>query len=330
MMNERSFEHLETTRRLGFTLVELLVVISIIGILVGLLMPAVQSARESSRRTHCLNNLKQVGLAFHEYHVSFGRFPSGVTHSKDDGDGTGVAGFGWASYLLPHLQQPAVYKYLKLPTSQLHNVLLTSSVQELAQVEIPIFRCPSDTGYLLNTERPFSGRKYGDIAASKSNYVGNHGTHFVTLAEKLRDKSLDSFGVLGVDTIFSEAHIPDGSSNTILAGERTSEHWAGVWIGVRNYNSDGNSGLRQNLGISDTKINSDDEDGSRKGFSSNHPGGALFVFADGHVDFLAEDIDFNQTGATSMIAAEKEQMGVYQRLLRRNDGQINVRLAARP
>src|SRR5690349_3050217 len=73
----------------GFTLVELLVVISIIAVLVGLLMPAIQSARESSRRSHCLNNLKQIGLAAHEFHVAFGKFPAGVVHSKDDGDGTG-------------------------------------------------------------------------------------------------------------------------------------------------------------------------------------------------------------------------------------------------
>ena len=85
----------------GFTIVELLVVISIIGVLVGLLMPAVQSARESSRRSHCQNNLKQIGLAFHEYELQFRRYPVGVAHSKDDGDPSGVAGFGWASFLLP-------------------------------------------------------------------------------------------------------------------------------------------------------------------------------------------------------------------------------------
>src|SRR3954471_3105059 len=114
-MVAKNFFERAVIRRTAFTLVELLVTISIIGVLVGLLMPAIQSARESSRRSHCLNNLKQIGLALHEYHVSFGKFPVGVAHSKDDGDRTGVAGFGWGSFLLPHLQQKAVYSMLNLP-----------------------------------------------------------------------------------------------------------------------------------------------------------------------------------------------------------------------
>src|SRR5262249_10283343 len=229
------------------------------------------------------------------------------------------------------LQQNAIYKVLNPQIKELNDVLRTQSGRDLAQLELPVYRCPSDTGYFLNADRPFTGAKYNDLSAAKSNYIGNHGTRFVTLADKQADKTLDSFGVFGPDSQISEAHISDGSSYTILAGERKSaEDWAGVWIGVRNYNSSGDTGLRQVLGISDVKINSREPGEARRGFSSEHPGGSLFLFADGHIEFLEEDIDFNQAGATSRIQGEKQQMGLYQLLLRRNDGQLNVRIASRP
>src|SRR3954470_3005101 len=122
-MVAKNFFERAVIRRTAFTLVELLVTISIIGVLVGLLMPAIQSARESSRRSHCLNNLKQIGLAFHEYHVSFGKFPIGIARSKEDFDPTGVAGFGWGTCLLPQLQQKAVYGMLNSPTADLNDLL---------------------------------------------------------------------------------------------------------------------------------------------------------------------------------------------------------------
>lgn len=309
----------------GFTLVELLVVISIIGILVALLLPAVQSARESSRRTTCINNLKQLGLSFHQYEVQQRRYPSGTTFSKPDGDPTGVANFGWGALLLPQLQQTALVKLMQLPSSQLHDIL-TSSQRDLAQYEIPVFRCPSDSGTALNHDRLFVGAKYQDLAAGKSNYIANHGTRFVTRADRNRDYLMDSFGVFWPDSKVQDSHITDGTSNTILAGERTSHDWAGVWVGVRDDNSSADTGLRQNLGISDVRIN-DPTDNARRGFSSNHPNGALFVFADGHVDFLLQDIDFNQQGATSKLKDEKAKMGLYQRLLRRNDGQVTLKVA---
>lgn len=315
--------------RCAFTLVEMLVVVSIIGILLALLMPAVQSARESSRRSQCTNNLKQLALAFHEYEVQHGALPPGTTFSKPDGDPTGVANFGWGAVILPHLQQSAIVKLLNLPTAQLHDVL-QGPQREIAQAELTMFRCPSDAGPPLNYERLFTGSKYGDLAAAKSNYVGNHGTQFVTRDQKKQDYNADSFGLLWPDSGLKEANITDGSSNTILLGERRSRNdWAGVWIGVRNDNSSSDTGLRQNLAISDARIN-DPVDAARRGYSSEHPGGALFAFADGHVDFLDEDIEFNQAGANSKIKSEKQQMGLYQRLLRRNDGLISVRIAQRP
>lgn len=315
----------EEPRQHGFTLVELLVVISIIGVLVGLLLPAVQSARESSRRTSCTNNIKQLGLACLEYEVSHRAFPPGTTFSKPDGDPTGVATFGWGAMILSNLQQKAIVKTLNLPTAQLHDVLKGPN-GEWATAELPMFRCPSDAGPPLNYERPFSGSKYYDLTASKSNYIGNHGTWFVTREQRAQDYLSDPYGMFWPDSKIGDSHVLDGASNTILLGERASRDWAGVWIGVRNDNSSGDTGLRQNMGISDVRVNAPSE-AARRGFSSEHPGGALFVFADGHVDFLDEEIEFNQAGATSKIAAEKSQMGLYQRLLRRNDGQVSVKIA---
>jgi prepilin-type N-terminal cleavage/methylation domain-containing protein/prepilin-type processing-associated H-X9-DG protein len=309
----------------GFTLVELLVVISIIGVLVGLLMPAVQAARESSRRSQCQNHLKQIGLALLAHESQQNRFPSGTVHSNvDDGDPTGVAAFGWASFLLPQLDHKPAYKLLELPTSNLHDILQSAARRELAQLQLPVFRCPSDSGPALNDQRPFFGVKYANLAAATSNYIGNHGTRIVTYDE-YRNRKLDTFGVFWPESRSSLSQLmEDGASNTILAGERRSRSRAGVWVGVRNDNSDGDSGLPQVLGISAAKINSPGDDG-RQGFSSEHASGALFVFADGHVEFIDEQIEFNQAGATSKVPAEMALMGLYQRLVRRNDGQISVR-----
>lgn len=325
MTIQQSHTRIATRAASGFTLVELLVVISIIGILVGLLLPAVQAAREAGRRSQCQNNLKQLGLAFEQYHLHMRSYPAGTLQSKPDGDPTGVAGFGWAPQLLPYLQQEALYNYLGLPKGQLHDVLKTSSGKELASIALPMLRCPSDSSMLLNPDRPFTGAKYGDFQAARTNYVANHGTRFVTLKERQLDYLRDSFGVFWPDSKCKESHITDGSSNTILAGERSTEYWGGVWVGTRDYNSDGDSGLRQVFGISDTKINDRDIEAGRRGFSSMHPGGAFFVFADGHVEFLDESIEFEQAGAASKLKNEREQMGLYQRLLRRNDGQVLVR-----
>src|SRR5262245_63981028 len=97
--------------RRGFTLIELLVVIAIIAVLIGLLLPAVQQVREAAARLQCKNNLKQIGVAFHNYHAAFGLFPPGFLSGSavTDGEGTGP-GWGWGAYLLPYLEQDNLFR----------------------------------------------------------------------------------------------------------------------------------------------------------------------------------------------------------------------------
>jgi prepilin-type processing-associated H-X9-DG protein len=217
-----------------------------------------------------------------------------------------------------------VYRTLNLPTAELHSTLQTPTGREIAQLALPVYRCPSDASQELNDLRPFTGAKYSDLQAAKSNYIANHGTQFVTMRDKQQDYLKDSFGVFWPNSKCTEAQIIDGTSNTILLGERSFEHYAGTWIGTRDFNNVGESGLQQVFGISDVKVNTRNLEEGRRGFSSEHPGGTNFVYADGHVDFIVDEIEFNQLGATSKIKSQMEQMGLYQKLLRRNDRQINV------
>src|SRR5271156_5763564 len=125
-------------RRGGFTLIELLVVISIIGVLIALLLPAVQASREAARRTQCVNNLKQLGVALHTYESTSRSFPPGYVSNFDaSGNDTGP-GWGWAAMLLPQIEQGALYATInvKLPIEDSSN---TARLQS-----IPTLLCPSD------------------------------------------------------------------------------------------------------------------------------------------------------------------------------------------
>jgi len=306
--------------RKGFTLIELLVVIAIIAVLISLLLPAVQQAREAARRTQCRNNLKQLGLALHNYHDTFATFPPGDLYEQGELGTTNMAGWGWGTFLLPALDQGPLYNNLSPGTRSLHVLLQDASLRSLVQTPLTVFRCPSDDVLELNKDRKFTNAEYGNIAAGTSSYVANAGTRWST-ANQWISNGRDPWGVIFASSRIRISDITDGTSNTFLLGERESNDGAGVWVGTRNYNGTGNVGLPMNLAITAAKLNSGLPTNTEWDyFSSKHEGGAHFLFADGRVQFISEAIHFDSTSAD--VANVTSSIGAFQRLSRRNDGQV--------
>lgn len=311
--------------KLGFTLIELLVVIAIIAVLVALLLPAVQQARESARRTQCRSNLKQIGLALHNYAETYTTLPPACVFSGRDTapihTAADQAGYGWGAFLLPHLDQAPLYDELNVSGLELHLLLQQANLRPLTQKILSVYRCPSDQAKDLNNQRPFSNAVYGGTNAATSNYPAVIGTIWKNSQNWINGQQ-DPFGTIWANSRVRFQDITDGTSNTFVVGERAWVDLAAVWIGTRNYQGTGDVGLRQILGTTDSKINEASATGTG-GFSSQHAGGSHFLFADGRVEFISENINYDQTGAT---LSERDPglpaMGVYQRFARRNDGQV--------
>jgi prepilin-type N-terminal cleavage/methylation domain-containing protein/prepilin-type processing-associated H-X9-DG protein len=229
--------------RRGFTLIELLVVIAIIGVLVALLMPAVQSSRESARRTQCTNNLKQLGHALHMYHDTHQSFPSGYC-SQVWGAGMadsaapiyhGGPGWGWGTRILPDLEQSSLYNEFNF------GIQLTDiSFRTIDQTVLSVFLCPSSTGtgpvnyragarYLMHCPRI-------NCPLSPSQYVGNLGQYDYDDYRTSIGDGLLTFpannGVLFRDSAVAISDITDGTSTTFLVGERSRNVADATWVGV--------------------------------------------------------------------------------------------------
>lgn len=301
------------SRRRGFTLVELLVVIAIIGILIALLLPAIQSAREAGRRSSCSNNLRQLGTAIQLHHDALGYLPPGTQGVSYSGN----AAFGWSAYLLPWLEQEALHRDLQVDTLSLTDVLNDTNNHRFAQQHLPAFRCPSDEGTELNNKRNFGN--FNNLEPATSNYVGVTGVRWTTANEWNNNKANDPRGSFWPGSKLRWADFRDGTSNTFIVGERNWNHKAAVYLGVQNKNGKGANALQMTLGLVTIKPN-DPTTAGEEGFSSNHPKGTLFVFADGHVDFIPNTIEFDNTNADATDGSQVS-MGLYQRLGRRDDGQ---------
>jgi len=197
--------------RLGFTLIELLVVIAIIGVLIALLLPAVQQAREAARRSQCLNNLKQIGLALHNYHDAFNVLPPGARRSRD-GANTIEAWGSWGihSMLLPYLDQTATADLLNYDANSYRNDGTCNGYVNWTAMSTRIngFLCPSDATKDVGT--------YNGFRNAGNNYVGSNGD---TTRWGTYDAS-DSRGIFWIDSNVSLGQVSDGLKSTIAFSER--------------------------------------------------------------------------------------------------------------
>lgn len=297
-------------RRRGFTLIELLVVIAIIAILIALLLPAVQQAREAARRTQCKNNLKQIGIALHNYHDVHGGFPPGVIRKVILANQQVEHGWGWQTYLLPFIDQAPLYNIINPQGQPLPPSTATlGGVPNVLQTVVPAYVCPSSGLPGANPDRS----NYGG-----SSYLGVSG-HFANLSTS----PITTYAQGG--TLFPESHInlrdiTDGSTNTIIVGERAhlannspQQPTSGIWPGARGMDSSDPLAT-----VSDDTIINRPNNFMRIGFSSEHEGGAHFLLGDGSVRFISENVH----SADFKPAVGLSSLGTYQRLALIKDGQV--------
>jgi len=325
--------------RKGFTLIELLVVIAIIAILVALLLPAVQQAREAARRSSCKNNLKQIGLALHNYHDTFSTFPPGyVAQQTGVTAGTDAASFwGWQTYILPQIEQSALYDLMQVGQSNLPQALAIAATRQQMQQPIDSLACPSDTAPSSNSNSQINDATPTPYSLSSSTYVGNNSS-FASLAVATGDTLVSTFhetstanGCFWRNSKLQMRDITDGTSNTIMVGERAwqlnnpggnkRECDGGVVYGL---NSGENQNLRATLANGSVALNSTATsvggvaapggDACQFGYSSLHQGGAQFLLADGAVRFISENISAQPNSAHNDV--------VFENLLNRHDGNV--------
>jgi len=326
--------------RHGFTLIELLVVIAIIAVLVALLLPAVQQAREAARRSQCKNNLKQIGLALHNYHDSMNTLPFGWV-----GDPTGSNRgnrWGWGVMILPYLDQPALYNGLTAitgtsasgnPAVGFSATLNSFAMPNILQTPVPVYRCPSDTAVSVVISPLKNGYSFtgNTTQFGRSNYPGVSGS--IVTGTIPTSANGTGNGAFSQNSKRSFRDFADGLSNTFLVGERRSPAVVGglyfggdtIWAGVGDEGSvaafslhvgDCAPGdpLNSPTGIAPTTSNFL----PYSGFNSMHVGGGHFLLGDGSVRFISENIASGPNGSNP-----PNQAGfTYQNLAALNDGLI--------
>ena len=294
-------------RRRAFTLIELLVVIAIIAVLIALLLPAVQQAREAARRSQCKNNLKQLGLAFHNYHDTFGCLPNG-SHPTPTYPGGGYH-MGWAPKIFPYIDEAtrlhAMEAFSPNPITELGPWRLDGAPHNgRSEIwgPIPVFSCPSSP----------LGNRSPDIVNSTLPWIASQGAlHYRGCAGRVEDVTNPSDGNnwrwanTGLIYPLSKTRfrdVIDGTSNTILLGESSSSYgwsssmkagWGGIqpWTWGMYWYTDTRRLMLDSKNIQ-FPINYRGSFGTNHTpYTSTHVGGAHFLLADGSVHFVSQNID---------------------------------------
>ena len=296
-------------RRSAFTLIELLVVIAIIAILVALLLPAVQQAREAARRSSCKNNLKQIGLALHNYHDTHNTFPPGGIHS-----GTGANQIGWTVFILPFIEQGPLYDIVDFNTSGFGN-----STTNVSRARVETYLCPSGTVL----------RAHDDANSFTLHYLGNGGPknfstetsvytcrHNSTAAECVtppdaQPSDLTAHGGYSQHGIFSRnsqinlRDVLDGTSNTIAVFEssftRTNSNQPAIhfrrW--PRGSSGTASAAYKNVLHGPNTTTYNNSTNFNDVSMGSNHKGGCQVVMCDGSVKFVSDNVNLATLKATA-------------------------------
>ena len=355
-----------TARRRGISLVEVLVVVAVIGILLALFLPASQSSREAARRLACQNNLKQIGIALHNYHDVHLRFPPGYAPrlvAPDNRWEPRYSTYAWGTLILPFVEQATLYNAIDPSGPSLEDAVEDPKKAPLFVKPLAIYCCASDTGGDTLESAPIPPEHKtldvdgnGQLGPSNlfggvSNYVGSAG-YFATyhpgspvpgtLLPFNGEHTGPNNGLFYSGSPVSMADITDGTSNTFAIGERAWFQGAALWVGCANILGGGPGGAPVCLGRVYWKINEFPDppgtkihpgDGNvingirnaREGFGSYHPGGSSFLFADGSVKFVSENLESRTTTEPDGVSPldglpDPQLLGVLQRLGIRNDG----------
>jgi len=287
--------------RRAFTLIELLVVIAIIAILVALLLPAVQAAREAARRSQCRNNLKQLGIALHNYHETATTLPYGWD----------TRGTSWTTFLLPGIDQAPLYETLVFQESGAGNWAANGANEAACGTVIKTFRCPTMPGAEQITNQNITNRVPSSYRGNAGSQASSDDTSTVTVAGSRSLENTQQDGIFFACSSVSFRDVTDGLSNTILVGESRTEpgfikdgqamdFW---YLGSPQADPcrcDGGTGgteFSEFVGTTQASINARIHTPAVHGrlmelsFGSYHDGGAYFLFGDGRVRLLNDFID---------------------------------------
>jgi prepilin-type N-terminal cleavage/methylation domain-containing protein/prepilin-type processing-associated H-X9-DG protein len=296
-------------RNRAFTLIELLVVIAIIAILIGLLLPAVQKIREAANRMKCTNNLKQLGLAVHNYHDVNGRLPYDMSPESGQSATWGMGGtnWSWLALSLPFVEQDNLYRLAGIPTNTLTQAAAAATPSPIA-TQIPTFLCPSDNSRAARTDAADLSGPIG-----QTNYKGVSGTNWGwgdSRWNPLPGPNNTTNGLATGDGMFFRgdgakvialASVTDGLSNTFMVGEDIPERnqWCS-W--PYSNNAVGTCAIYPNSMNTANGFFAKSDWPNTYSFRSKHSQGVNFALGDGSVRFIRNSIDINAYRAAATIA----------------------------